>query len=44
MAMAYHIVWHNRTTGANGVWFMDGGTGVLGSAGLPNRADGDANW
>jgi hypothetical protein len=38
------IVWHNRNTGNTGVWFMDGGGGVLGSAGLPGWSDGDINW
>jgi hypothetical protein len=38
------IVWHNRDTGSSGIWFMDRGTRILGSAGLPGWADGDVNW
>jgi hypothetical protein len=38
------IVWHNRNTGDTGVWFMDSGGRILGSAGLPGWSDGDINW
>src|SRR5262245_55405629 len=38
------IVWHNRSTGSTSVWFMDGGTGILGTAGFPDWDTGDVNW
>jgi len=38
------IVWRNFTTGSTVVWFMDGGTGVLGTANLPTWPDGDLHW
>ena len=38
------IVWYNRNTGDTGVWLMDGGGRITGSAGLPRWSDGDINW